>query len=158
MFQTSIDTAIGRLAIHADRDTLTGIRVGAALTEVDDLAKSAVLRAAVTQLRAYLSGDIKDFDLSLAPLASSRGEILRAAISAIGHGAVASYGEIARRIDSGPRAVGQACRRNPFPIVVPCHRVIATAGAIGHYSAGEGLATKRWLLRHENQGDDRWAN
>ena len=66
------------------------------------------------------------------------------------------YGAIARMIGSSPRAVGQACRRNPFPIVVPCHRVVGAGGAIGYYSAGEGVATKRWLLAHEN-GDETWA-
>lgn len=157
MFQTSIDTPIGRLAILADDATLTAIRVGAPAGDADDLARSAVLRAAADQLNAYFSNDLKQFDLPLAPLSSPRGAAHRAAITAIDHGAVASYGEIARRIGSGPRAVGQACRRNPFPIVVPCHRVIGAADAIGHYSAGEGVATKRWLLRHENRGDGRWA-
>ena len=157
MFQTSIDTPIGRLAIFADAAALTAIRVGAPAGAADDRAESAVLRAAVQQLRAYFTNDLKQFDLPLAPLSSPRGAVHRAAISAIGHGAVASYGELARRIGSGPRAVGQACRRNPFPIVVPCHRVIGAADAIGHYSAGDGIATKRWLLRHENQGDDRWV-
>ena len=47
------------------------------------------------------------------------------------------------------RAVGRACADNPFPIVVPCHRVLPTGGALGFYSAGDGPATKAWLLRHE---------
>ncbi|TMB00237.1 MAG: MGMT family protein [Deltaproteobacteria bacterium] len=64
-------------------------------------------------------------------------------------GQVVSYGEIARRIGQpqGSRAVGQALGRNPVPIVIPCHRVIAAGGRIGGY--GGGLGIKRKLLRLE---------
>jgi len=70
-----------------------------------------------------------------------------------------SYGALARTIASGPRAMGQACRRNPFPLVIPCHRVIGSAGSIGYYSGGNGIATKLWLLEHESkrQKDSPWA-
>ena len=62
-----------------------------------------------------------------------------------------TYGELARRVDSAPRAIGQACRRNPVPIVVPCHRVVAASGVGGYAGelAGMALEMKRWLLRHE---------
>ena len=75
--------------------------------------------------------------------------MLRDAIRAIPYGAQRSYGAVARTIDSGPRAIGQACRRNPMPIVIPCHRVTATGG-IGFYSGGKGVETKIWLLQHES--------
>ncbi len=66
-------------------------------------------------------------------------------------GAVMTYGELAALLHSGARAVGNACRRNPVSIIVPCHRVIGAAG-IGGYSGnttGPGLERKRWLLQHE---------
>jgi len=91
------------------------------------------------------------FTLALAPAATPRGRALRDGMVAIPYGDTASYGDLARRLGSAPRAVGQACARNPFPIVVPCHRVLGAGGALGHYSAGDGAATKRWLLDHESR-------
>ena len=154
MFHTTIASPIGWLRLEASRDALTAIHLGAT---PERAAESPLLRAAAKQIAEYFSGDLKHFDVPLAPSASPRGEALRAAISAIGPGEVAGYGAIARMIGSSPRAIGQACRRNPFPIVVPCHRVVGAGGAIGHYSAGDGVATKRWLLAHE-RGEDEWAN
>ena len=61
-------------------------------------------------------------------------------------GEVRTYGEIARAIASSPRAVGNACGRNPIPIIVPCHRIVGANGAIGGYSGQGGAETKRFLL------------
>ena len=97
------------------------------------------------------------FDLPLAAPSTPRGAAHRDGIAAIGFGETASYGMVARAIGSGPRAVGQACRRNPFPLIVPCHRIVGAGGSIGHYSAGAGLATKRWLLEFEARRATRWA-
>jgi methylated-DNA-[protein]-cysteine S-methyltransferase len=80
---------------------------------------------------------------------------LRQAICGVPAGYPMTYGELARRIGSAPRAIGQACARNPLPIVVPCHRIIASSGA-GHYSAGRGLVTKSWLLAHESKEKLLW--
>lgn len=66
-------------------------------------------------------------------------------------GTVRTYGQIARALETGPRAIGRACASNPLPVLVPCHRVVAGDG-IGGYSAGpnqDGLPIKRWLLHHE---------
>ena len=61
-------------------------------------------------------------------------------------GATRSYGDLARTIGSSARAVGTACGRNPIPIIIPCHRVLAAGGAIGGYSGAGGTATKHRLL------------
>ena len=73
-------------------------------------------------------------------------------ISQIPPGEVMTYGEVARRINSAPRAVGGACRENPLPLLVPCHRVVAQAGLGGFMGSNKRhrLDIKRWLLRHEN--------
>jgi methylated-DNA-[protein]-cysteine S-methyltransferase len=63
----------------------------------------------------------------------------------IPYGETRSYSDLAFAVGSGPRAVGNACGRNPIPIVIPCHRVLAKNG-LGGYSGGEGLPTKRLLL------------
>jgi methylated-DNA-[protein]-cysteine S-methyltransferase len=63
-----------------------------------------------------------------------------------------TYGQLAKNLKNAPRAVGQACGANPFPLVVPCHRVVATGGGLGGFARQRGgflLDVKRWLLRHE---------
>ena len=105
---------------------------------------------ASAQLAEYFAGKRRDFDLPLQPARSDRGTALRLGIAAIGYGETASYGALAKALDSGPRAVGQACRRNPFPIVIPCHRVTSASGP-EHYSGGDGVATKSWLLAFERR-------
>ncbi len=64
-------------------------------------------------------------------------------------GSVSSYGGLAHQIDSAPRAVGGACGRNPLPILIPCHRVVAADGTLGGYSGFHGLDSKRFLLALE---------
>ncbi|HSD38895.1 MAG TPA: methylated-DNA--[protein]-cysteine S-methyltransferase [Rhodocyclaceae bacterium] len=73
------------------------------------------------------------------------------AIAEIPAGEIRTYGELSASIGGTARAVGQACGANPFPIVVPCHRVVAKTGIGGFANARDGwlLETKRWLLKHE---------
>ncbi|MEG3181666.1 methylated-DNA--[protein]-cysteine S-methyltransferase [Sphingomonas sp. LT1P40] len=144
-----IATPIGMIRVEGDETRLSAIRVGG--DGVPNMARTAAVRAAVEQIAEYFAGDLKDFDLSLAHLRSPRGTILRAGLIAVGYGDTVSYGELTRQLDSGPRAIGQLCARNPFPIIVPCHRVLGAGGALGSYSAGDGPATKQWLLDHERR-------
>jgi methylated-DNA-[protein]-cysteine S-methyltransferase len=106
-----------------------------------------------SQLCEYLNGDRVSFDVNIDLSALSRfhQQVLMAAWE-IPHGRIATYGEIARRIGKpkAARAVGQALSRNPVPIVIPCHRVIASDGSLGGYSGGGGLETKAKLLELEN--------
>ncbi len=105
------------------------------------------------QLREYLNGERTSFDVNidLSTLTEFHKQVLLAAWQ-IPHGKIATYGEIARLIGKpkAARAVGQALGRNPIPIVIPCHRVIASDGSLGGYSAGEGLETKSKLLALEH--------
>lgn len=73
------------------------------------------------------------------------------AIATIPCGNTSTYGALARALDSAPRAVGQACGANPFPLFVPCHRVTAAAGIGGFANARDGwlIEAKRWLLANE---------
>ena len=66
-------------------------------------------------------------------------------------GQVVTYGELAKALDSSARAVAGACRANPIPILIPCHRVVAATGLGGYMgeTGGEALAIKQWLLQHE---------
>jgi methylated-DNA-[protein]-cysteine S-methyltransferase len=141
-----IATPIGMVRITGDDECLTGIATELPAGCIEVVGRTAAVREAAAQLRAYFTGELRDFDLPLAPSGSERGAALRAGILSVGYGDMLSYGALARQLDSGPRAVGQACARNPFPFVVPCHRILASGGRLGAYSGGEGPKTKYWLL------------
>jgi methylated-DNA-[protein]-cysteine S-methyltransferase len=144
-----IATPIGLVELTAGDSVLTAVRIDP-LSDAPTYAPAgyALLETGVMQIEDWFAGKRKGFDLPLAPLASPRGEALRAGIAAIGYGETLTYGALALRIGSAPRAVGQACRRNPFPIIIPCHRVISTGGQ-EFYSGGEGPRTKAWLIAFE---------
>jgi len=122
-------------------------------TRVEPTRDDALGWAAATQLREYFAGTRRDFDLPLAPAGTDFQRRVWTSLSAIPFGETRTYGDVAAAVGcKAARAIGQANRRNPIPIVIPCHRVLASAG-IGGYSGEDGdgkeLDTKRWLLRHE---------
>ena len=104
----------------------------------------------ITQLEAYFAGQRREFDLPIdfGTMTSFQRRVLTAT-RAVPAGRVLSYGEIAKRIGkpAASRAVGQALGHNPMPIVLPCHRVVASDGGLGGYTGG--LAIKRKLLALE---------
>jgi len=104
---------------------------------------------AAAQLGEYFAGRRREFELELAPFGTDFQLRVWRALSAIPYGAVRNYGDIARAVGQpgAARAVGQANGCNPLPIVIPCHRVIASNGTIGGYSGG--LAIKHRLLALE---------
>lgn len=118
-------------------------------------AKAAAVIDTINQLEQWFVGERNVFCLPLTAAGTPRGNILRDAMVAIPFGDTTSYGMLSRSIGSSPRAIGQACARNPFPIVVPCHRVLNADGALGAYSAGDGPTTKQWLLDHERRYSER---
>lgn len=110
---------------------------------------SPVLAAAQRQLEAYFAGELTAFDLPVAPQGTAHQQKVWRAMQKIPFGGHQTYGALAAAIGSSPRAVGTACGRNPIPIVIPCHRVLAAGGRIGGYSGSGGTATKRYLLSLE---------
>lgn len=123
-------------------------------------AQDALAEEACAQVLRYF--DDADFAFTL-PLAERGSDFQRrvwAAIRAIPRGAVRTYGFLAKEIGSAPRAVGQACGANWFPLIIPCHRVTA-AGGLGGFSNhddenGFHLSVKRWLLKHEGVSQSPW--
>ena len=144
-----IATPIGLVELTADDRALIGVRINPADKASSHIpAHHRLLQTAAIQMEDWFASKRKSFDLPLVPLGTPRGEALRAGIAAIGYGQTLTYGELAAQIGSAPRAVGQACRRNPFPIIIPCHRVTSTSGQ-EFYSGGEGPRTKAWLIAFE---------
>ena len=109
---------------------------------------SPLLAEAARQLQGYFDGKLSHFDLPLAPSGSPFEQRVWSAMQKIPYGETRCYGDLAADISSAPRAVGGACGKNPIPIVIPCHRVLAKAG-LGGYSGAGGLDTKQALLRLE---------
>jgi methylated-DNA-[protein]-cysteine S-methyltransferase len=138
------------LGVRCDETEILGLRF---LSPRAEQTPANMLAAeAVRQLRAYLAD--ADFALSL-PLRPAGTRFQRRVwdeIARIPNRRTKSYGDLAKAIRSAPRAVGQACGANPYPVVVPCHRVIAADGGLGGFARQGGdffLDIKRWLLAHE---------
>lgn len=115
---------------------------------------NALAADAVQQLQAYLDDADASFALPLRPSGTTFQRRVWAQIAAIPNHQTRTYGDLARSLHNAPRAVGQACGANPFPLVVPCHRVIAAGGGLGGFARQRGgflLDVKRWLLDHEKR-------
>ena len=117
---------------------------------------NALSERVATQLERYFAEPDFRFDLPLATVGTAFQQRVWGAIASIPRGHVRTYGDLARLLGSAPRAVGQACGANWFPLVVPCHRVTA-AGGLGGFSNsadadGFHIGVKRWLLSHEGVG------
>jgi methylated-DNA-[protein]-cysteine S-methyltransferase len=140
----SIPSPVGQLTIDEEDDAIVAIRWA------DEPAGngSPLLAEAARQLDAYFAGQLSHFDLPLAPAGSSFEARVWSAMQLIPYGETRSYGDLAIAIGSAPRPVGRACGRNPIPIVIPCHRVLARGG-LGGYSGSGGLVTKQRLLAIE---------
>jgi methylated-DNA-[protein]-cysteine S-methyltransferase len=112
---------------------------------------NAVLDDAATQLAEYFGGSRHDFTVPVRLAGTAFQSAVWEELQALPFGGVLSYGAIglATGRPTAGRAVGGAVGANPIPIIVPCHRVLATDGTITGYSAGEGIPTKAWLLDHE---------
>lgn len=141
----SLHTPVGDLSASEDDGAIVSVEWGWGR----DQDETALLRHARDQLHAFFDGELTEFDLPLAPVGSPYRQRVWRALLAIPYGATRSYLDIARVAGGSPRSVGGANGANPIPIIIPCHRVVATTG-IGGYSGGEGLPTKRVLLALEN--------
>ncbi len=159
-------TAVGECALAWSDAGLTGVwlpeerpgdlrrklarRFAGARTAQPPVAIAAAIDAIIRLLRGARV-DLGDVTLDLTAIDAFRRRVYAVART-IAPGRVLSYGEVAHRVgsDATARAVGQALGANPFPVVVPCHRVVAAAGALGGFSAPGGVAVKRRLLAIED--------
>jgi len=144
------------------RSRKLGVRVeNGALTALDFLPsrsaslapRDALARRVARQLQTYFSRPNKPFTLPLAPQGTPFQQRVWRALLHSTAGQALTYGALARRLHTSARAVGNACRANPIPIIIPCHRVVSASG-LGGYSGktgGAALALKRRLLEHERR-------
>ncbi len=145
MRHLSFSTAFGDITVFEDGDALIALEWGRA----PDGGGSPLLERARERIESYFSGDFKGFDLPLNPGGTQFQRAVWTALEAIPAGETRTYADVAKTVNSAPRAVGGACARNPLPILIPCHRVVGADGRMTGYSGAEGVETKTALLRLE---------
>ena len=149
-YSAVLPTPTFALGIRCNEDEITEITYLEPRAEIKPL--TPLSKEAVRQLRAYLKDARFEFGLPLAPAGTAFQRKVWQQIAAIPCGQTKSYGEVASAIHSGPRAVGNACGANPYPLVVPCHRVLAANHGLGGFARQRGgflLDVKKFLLAHE---------
>ncbi|MHB8668274.1 MAG: methylated-DNA--[protein]-cysteine S-methyltransferase [Burkholderiales bacterium] len=151
-FQARLATPFGIVGVRTEDAVLAEIvylpRSAGTLAPANALAERAC-----AQIEKYAADPGYRFRLPLKQLGTAFQRRVWEQIAAIPLGETRTYGELARALRSAPRAVGQACGTNYFPLVIPCHRVVAADGLGGfaHASGGYLLEVKRWLLAHESR-------
>ena len=151
-FCAVIPAPFGAMGIRTDSSALNELvylpRHHELVEPQNDFAKNVA-----RQLQRYFDTANFQFDLPLVQKGTVHQQKVWKAIAAIPVGQVATYGQIARHIASAPRAVGQACGANFYPLIIPCHRVTAAHGLGGFGNQDEAASfhnqVKRWLLTHE---------
>jgi methylated-DNA-[protein]-cysteine S-methyltransferase len=151
------DTPAGPVSVGCSPAGVSMVRFGTPPDGVpagQDAQHGGVAAAARTQLAEYFCGARRGFELPIdwSVLVAAQRQVLSTLTESVGYGQTISYGELARKAGLVPtadtlpaRVVGQIMAGNPIPIIVPCHRVLASDG-LGGYSGGAGPEVKRWLL------------
>ena len=158
-YYTYMDSPIGSLLLAGDGESLhlLGFPGGKMKRrhEAGWAPAASRFKPAIAQLNSYFAGELKEFDLPLAPPGTEFQRKVWSALQEIPYGETRSYGELAREVGNAnaSRAVGAANGRNPIPVIIPCHRVIGGNGSLTGF--GGGLETKQHLLKLEKGG--RWA-
>ncbi len=140
--QISLHSPVGDISITEEDDVLVSVDWGWGR----DQNPTPLLKEAKRQLNAYFDRALKKFDLPLKHIGTKFQKAVWKEMLKIPYGQTVTYGDIASRLNSAPRAVGGACGRNNLPIIVPCHRVLGAKDALVGYTADGGLATKTALL------------
>ena len=144
---------VGPLLIEALPTALTAIHwpdhKAKAAGTAEKHALPTLLKKTLSQLDEYFSGTRKAFDLPIAPEGTGFQKEVWQALGDVPWGNTLSYGQVAHSIEKPRafRAVGRAIGANPIPIIIPCHRVIGSTGALTGFAGG--LERKKWLLQHE---------
>jgi methylated-DNA-[protein]-cysteine S-methyltransferase len=152
-YDAVIATPVGRVGIRLQDDALADVSF-LGNGGVPHAARTAAAREVCRALRAYFANPRFSFHVPLTPSGTPFQQRVWRALRRIPAGRTLSYGALARKLATSARAVGNACRANPVPIVVPCHRVVAVNGAGGFMGkrSGSALRLKHRLLEHERAG------
>ncbi len=149
-FQTIFNAPFGPIRLHADEYGLQQIELFPIPSNVANRA-STILQQLEQQLTVYFSNAQIQWEISLPTKGTAFQQKVWRYMQAIPVGETRSYGEVAKALNSSAQAVGNACRANHFPIVIPCHRIVSKLGLGGFagQTSGDSINVKRWLLDHE---------
>lgn len=152
-YSALIDSPVGVLGVSITGNCLSGIEF---LGELDaDSGQTGRHSDSIKRVRAALKEYFAEgntiIDINIDLQGTEFQQRVWGVLTSIPAGQTRTYGDIARQLGSSPRAVGNACRRNPVPIFVPCHRVVSANGAGGFMgsTSGRPMKIKNWLLEHE---------
>lgn len=150
LFQIAVEAPFGFVLLQATATEMVSVDILENAVPTSEEVP-LVLREASRQIKAYLKSPHCRFELSLRQRGTDYQRRVWAELCAIPVSTVKSYGQLASDMASGPRAIAMACRANDFPIIIPCHRVVASNG-LGGYAGerqGRNIEIKKWLLQHE---------
>ena len=150
-----MQTPIGRLGLTIAQECLLGIKFlsNSTWSSFQETVSPSILKIQEA-LEAYFINKTCNFDLPILVQGSVFQKSVWNLLQKIPFGRTITYGEVAKKLNTSPRAVGQACRQNPIPIVIPCHRVVSANGLGGFLGsqAKQSITIKSWLLSHESIG------
>lgn len=157
VFLIRLDSPVGRIELLGDDLAVTALTIerDGALPHDDEPERSnSVLETARAQLLEYFAGTRTEFNVPVRLVGTPFQEAVWAELVRLGWGEATSYGALAAAVGKpgSARAIGGAVGANPVPILIGCHRVLASDGRITGYSGGDGVPTKLWLLGHERIG------
>lgn len=149
MDRAYIETPLGTALIEGTKDGITGLTIGPDRPETGQVPNSLI--PVFRQLKAYFKGQLREFDVPLAPEGTDFQKRVWLALLEIPFGSTVSYGELAAGLGNpgAVRAVASANSQNPIWILIPCHRVVGADGDLRGYAGG--LHRKQWLLNHESE-------
>ena len=150
METTTINSPVGPLKLKLDEGFLVKLDFSPR-AQVSNCQLPAPLRDVCEQLEGYFNDPAWEFDVKMKNTGTSYQNKVWRALQRIKPGNLVTYGALARKINSAARAIGGACRSNPVPIIVPCHRVVAASSSGGFCgkTSGPAMDIKHWLLEHE---------
>lgn len=146
----NIASPVGTLQVLFTEDEVIGVDIVRRAVRKQNIP-SRMAKKICQQLNGYFAESGTAINLPLQTVGTAFQQRVWRALQAIPVGETISYGDLAKKLNSSARAVGNACRANPLPVIVPCHRVVAKTG-LGGYSGktqGRQIAIKQWLLKHE---------
>jgi len=146
-----IEFPFGVLVVSLQDETITELSRRQRVLQGVPFAKTASEKRIARQVRDYFADPASPLQWQLQPVGTDYQQRVWRALRAIPAGSVKTYSELAAKVGGSARSVGNACRQNPIPLYIPCHRVVAKHG-IGGFAgktSGRQINIKRWLLHHE---------
>lgn len=145
------NSPIGSLTLHISQNKLVKIDFPPAKPTLQNCNTNAFIQQICQQLESYFKNPRHLFSLELDLTGTPFQQKVWHALRQIPNGTTLSYNALAKQLKTSPRAIGNACRANPIPIIIPCHRIVAQnyIGGFAGTTTGALIDIKKWLLQHE---------